>query len=146
MLRARQKRFGSPPLRSSILARVASSHDACHGRRRVSRQANRRVETVVSSKQSERKESEGESRRLNQMRRLLPSAPEIKAILARLAFPPPVLRVFVFSCSLWRRVHQARAAEAHYRARHAQMRNCSTSSRGRARRARTGLPVHERAS
>jgi hypothetical protein len=50
------------------------------------------------------------------MRRLVPSAPEIKAILVRLVFPPPILRAFVFSWSLWRRVHQARAAEAHYRA------------------------------
>jgi hypothetical protein len=51
------------------------------------------------------------------MRRLVPSAPEIKTILARLLFPPPILRAFVFSWSLWRRVHQARAAEAQYRAR-----------------------------
>jgi hypothetical protein len=51
------------------------------------------------------------------MRRLVPTAPEIKAILARLVFPPPILRVFEFSWSLWRRIHQARAAEAHYRAR-----------------------------
>jgi len=53
------------------------------------------------------------------MRRLIPSAPEIKTILARLVFPPPIVRAFVFSWSLWRRVHQAHAAEAHYRARHA---------------------------
>jgi len=53
---------------------------------------------------------------MNRMRRLVPSVPEIKAILARLVFPPPVVRVFVFSWSLWRRLHQAHAAEAHYRA------------------------------
>jgi hypothetical protein len=52
------------------------------------------------------------------MRRLIPSAPEIKTILARLVFPPPLARAFVFGWSLWRRVHQAHAAEAHYRARH----------------------------
>jgi hypothetical protein len=51
------------------------------------------------------------------MRRLIPSSPEIKTILARLLFPPLVLRAFVFAWSLWRRIHQARAAEAHYRAR-----------------------------
>jgi hypothetical protein len=56
---------------------------------------------------------------MNRMRRLVPSVPEIKAILARLVFPPPVVRVFVFSWSLWRRLHQAHAAEAHYRARSA---------------------------
>jgi hypothetical protein len=51
------------------------------------------------------------------MRRLIPSAPEIKTILARIVFPPPIARAFVFSWSLWRRIHQAHAAEAHYRAR-----------------------------
>jgi hypothetical protein len=51
------------------------------------------------------------------MRRLIPSAPEIKTILARLVFPPLIVRTFVFGWSLWRRVHQAHAAEAHYRAR-----------------------------
>jgi hypothetical protein len=51
------------------------------------------------------------------MRRLVPSAPEIKAILAWLVFPPSIRRAFVFSWSLWRRIHQARAAKAHYRAR-----------------------------
>jgi hypothetical protein len=51
------------------------------------------------------------------MRRLVPSAPEVKAILARIVFPPPLQRAFVFSWSLWRRVHQACAAEANYRAR-----------------------------
>jgi hypothetical protein len=53
------------------------------------------------------------------MRRLIPSAPEIKTILARPVFPPPIVRAFVFSWSLWRRLHQANAAEAHYRVRHA---------------------------
>jgi hypothetical protein len=52
------------------------------------------------------------------MRRLIPSAPEIKTILARLVFPPAIVRAFVFSWSLWRRIHQAHAAEAHYRARY----------------------------
>jgi hypothetical protein len=52
------------------------------------------------------------------MRRLLPSTPEIKTILTRLVFPPPIVRAFVFSWSLRRRIHQAHAAEAHYRARH----------------------------
>ena len=53
------------------------------------------------------------------LRRLIPSAPEIKTILAHLVFPPPIVRVFVFSWSLRRRIHQAYAAAAHYRARRA---------------------------
>jgi hypothetical protein len=52
------------------------------------------------------------------MRGLIPSAPEIKTIMARLVFPPPIVPAFVFSWSRWRRLHQADAAEAHYRARH----------------------------
>jgi hypothetical protein len=118
VLAARQRRSRPRPLRSAILARLASPHDARHGRRCVLGQAHRRLATILDAQQSERKESGGESSRLSRMRRLVPSAPEIKVLVARLVFPPQVRRAFVFAWSLWRRLHQARAAEAHYSVRH----------------------------
>jgi len=116
MFRTRQERSRIGPLRSSLIARMASTHYANYGCRCVSSQAHRRFASLII-KQSERKEANSGSGRLNRMRRRILSAPEIKTILARFIFPRPIARVFALSWSLWQPVHQARATAAHCRAR-----------------------------
>jgi len=49
------------------------------------------------------------------MKALLPSVPEIRYLLARMIFTPPMTPIFVITWSLWRRRHQIAAANAHYR-------------------------------
>jgi hypothetical protein len=44
--------------------------------------------------------------------------PEIRTLLARLQFIPPLAVAFVVSWSMWRRRHQAKAAIAHYKRHH----------------------------
>jgi hypothetical protein len=56
-------------------------------------------------------------RRLNLLGRRFPSVPEIRYLLARLLLTPITQPAFVLAWSFWRRRHQAKAAEAHYRAR-----------------------------
>jgi hypothetical protein len=46
---------------------------------------------------------------------LVPTVPEIRYLLGRLVTTPPVRRPFIMAWSVWRRRHQAKAAEAHYR-------------------------------
>jgi hypothetical protein len=46
------------------------------------------------------------------------SVPEIRTLLARLLFHPIAKLGFVIAWSRWRRHHQARAAQVHYRTRH----------------------------
>jgi hypothetical protein len=48
---------------------------------------------------------------------LVPSVPEIRYLLGRLVTAPPVRHPFIMGWSIWRRRHQAKAAEAHYRKR-----------------------------
>jgi len=48
---------------------------------------------------------------------LVPTMPEIRYLLARLLFRPPISTSFVMSWSLWRRQHQADAAIVHYKRR-----------------------------
>jgi hypothetical protein len=45
----------------------------------------------------------------------VPSVPEIRTLLARVLFQPIAKLAFVIDWSRWRRHHQARAADAHYR-------------------------------
>jgi len=52
---------------------------------------------------------------LSRITGLIPSVPEIRALLARLVLPPRLARPFVFAWSHWRRNHQAHAAKAHYK-------------------------------
>jgi hypothetical protein len=47
----------------------------------------------------------------------LPSVPEIRYLIARLLLQPPTWAAFVLAWSRWRRLHQAAAANAHYRTR-----------------------------
>jgi len=49
------------------------------------------------------------------MKALLPSVPEIRYLLARMFFTPPMAPIFVMAWSLWRRRHQILAANAHYK-------------------------------
>lgn len=49
-----------------------------------------------------------------QMRALVPTVPEIRYLLARLLLKSPGKTAFVIAWSIWRRQHQAKAAEAHY--------------------------------
>jgi hypothetical protein len=50
------------------------------------------------------------------------SAAEIRTLLARLVLHPIAKLTFVIAWSRWRRHHQARAAQAHYRSRkHSQL-------------------------
>jgi len=53
--------------------------------------------------------------RLDRIKSLIPSVPEIRTLLARLLLPPRLARPFIFAWSHWRRDHQARAATAHYK-------------------------------
>jgi hypothetical protein len=46
---------------------------------------------------------------------LLPTVPEIRYLLARLRLKPPIRARFIMAWSVWRRTHQAKAADAHYR-------------------------------
>jgi hypothetical protein len=46
---------------------------------------------------------------------LVPTVPEIRRLLGRLLLPPPSDVIFVFAWSIWRRMHQAGAALAHYK-------------------------------
>lgn len=48
---------------------------------------------------------------------LVPSVPEIRYLLARLLLKPPITKTYIIGWSLWRRRHQATAAEAHYKRR-----------------------------
>jgi hypothetical protein len=48
---------------------------------------------------------------------MVPSVPEIGALIARMLLPRRFATPFVLAWSYWRRHHQARAAEAHYRTR-----------------------------
>jgi hypothetical protein len=48
---------------------------------------------------------------------LVPSVPEIRYLLGRLVTAPPIRLTFIMAWSIWRRHHQAKAAEAHYRKR-----------------------------
>ncbi len=43
--------------------------------------------------------------------------PEIRTLIARLLLSRPIHRLFVLAWSIWRRMHQATAAEAHYKSR-----------------------------
>jgi hypothetical protein len=45
----------------------------------------------------------------------VPSAAEIRYLLARLLLPSRAAAPFILAWSLWRRQHQAQAATAHYR-------------------------------
>jgi hypothetical protein len=65
--------------------------------------------------QTEQNESGTFNRRLTAMKALLPSVPEIRYLLARMIFTPPMTPIFVITWSLWRRRHQIAAANAHYR-------------------------------
>jgi len=51
------------------------------------------------------------------MAALVPSVPEIRYLLARLALSTPARRPFVLAWSLWRRRHQAAATLCHYKRR-----------------------------
>jgi hypothetical protein len=71
--------------------------------------------------QTEQNESGTFNRRLIAMTALLPSVPEIRYLLARMIFRPPVTPIFVMAWSYWRRRHQITAANAHYRRRQMQL-------------------------
>jgi hypothetical protein len=49
------------------------------------------------------------------MRALVPSAPEIRYLLARLILRSPQGQHFVMTWSIWRRKHQLQATNAHYK-------------------------------
>ena len=55
--------------------------------------------------------------RLQRLKCLVPSVPEIRTLIARMPLPRRFARPFILAWSLWRRSHQAHAAEAHYRKR-----------------------------
>jgi hypothetical protein len=67
--------------------------------------------------QSERNESGHTNRRLTLLCALVPSVPEIRALLAQLLLRPLLNTAFVMAWSLFRRQHQAQAALAHYKKR-----------------------------
>src|SRR5262249_50776526 len=48
---------------------------------------------------------------------LVPTIPEIRYLLARLLLKSPGAPPFIIAWSIWRRRHQAKAAEAHYKSR-----------------------------
>jgi hypothetical protein len=52
---------------------------------------------------------------LSGLQALLPSVPEIRYLFARLLIRPPISTAFVIAWSLWRRRHQAAAAQSHYK-------------------------------
>src|SRR5208282_2956089 len=114
VFRARQERSRPRSLRSALLARLASPHDPRHGRRGFSRQTRRRPQ-AIGLRQSERKESGEGFSRLSRIKSLIPSAPEIRTLLARLFLSPRFARPFALAWSYWRRQHQAVAANAHYK-------------------------------
>jgi hypothetical protein len=60
-------------------------------------------------------QNESGARRLNGARLGLPSVPEIRTLLARLLLRSPLRRPAVLAWSAWRRRHQHRAANAHWR-------------------------------
>src|SRR5690242_19278937 len=97
------------------MARLASSHDAVHGRTRVPRRARRSAATFCLQ-QTERKESV-RHRRVMIAAVTLPSVPEIRYLIARLLLAPIVRTSFILAWSRWRRRHQAIAANAHRRRR-----------------------------
>jgi hypothetical protein len=49
------------------------------------------------------------------MAALAPSVPEIRYLLARILLRPPIGKAFIIAWSLWRRMHQLNAAQAHYK-------------------------------
>jgi hypothetical protein len=55
------------------------------------------------------------------MQALVPTVPEIRYLLARLLLKSPGAPPFIIAWSIWRRRHQARAAEAHYKNRKPQL-------------------------
>jgi len=88
------------PLRGAVLARLASPHDALHGRRclpheTVGRSAPRRM------KQTQRNESGSDQRpvprRLNPAAANPPSVPEIRYLLARLLLRSPAGKAFILN-------------------------------------------------
>src|SRR5947207_1408299 len=93
---------------------MASAHDPRHGRRRLPRQTGRRSQTLGCN-QTERNESNAQNSRLKRLKDLVASVPEIRTLLARLLLVANSNRTFIFAWSIWRRSHQAQAAEAHYR-------------------------------
>lgn len=46
---------------------------------------------------------------------LVPTAAEIRYLLGKLLFRPPISTAFIMAWSLWRRRHQLNAAIAHYK-------------------------------
>lgn len=66
--------------------------------------------------QTEQNESGG-AHRLTLLHALIPSASEIRYLLARLILKPPTGTAFILAWSLWRRQHQCSAAIAHYKRR-----------------------------
>jgi hypothetical protein len=71
--------------------------------------------------QTERNESIRRNRRLNQMQALVPTVPEIRYLLAWILLKSPAAPPFIIAWSIWRRRHQAKAAEAHYKNRKMQL-------------------------
>ena len=67
--------------------------------------------------QTERNESRNRNRRLTLLTALVPAVPEIRTLLARLAFTPSQRPSDIIQWSLWRRKHQANAAISHYKRR-----------------------------
>jgi hypothetical protein len=51
------------------------------------------------------------------MQALAPTVPEIRYLLARLLLKSPAALPFIIAWSIWRRRHQAKAANAHYKKR-----------------------------
>jgi len=61
------------------------------------------------------------ARRLIPQRLLLPSVPEMRAMIAKLLLRPPLRPRFLLAWSDWRRRHQISAAKAHYQTQQTQL-------------------------
>lgn len=93
------------------MAWLAPAHDALHGGRRLPRRA---AGDAAPRRVQRTEQKESGARRLNGARCGLPSVPEIRTLLAWL-LRSPMRRAAVLAWSTWRRRHQQRAAEAHWR-------------------------------
>src|SRR6202008_5017277 len=96
---------------------LAPPYDACHGCPSLPLQTRRRFAARRRFRETEQNESGKANRRLKAMALLLPSIPEIRRLLARSILRPPIATAFIMAWSLWRRMHQFKAACAHYRKR-----------------------------
>ena len=121
MLEARRQPYVLA-VRSNHHLRFLEPRDARHGGRRLPGpprgrsppdhlgHPSARVDVI---RQSERNESK-RSGRVTWVVALLPSTTEIRALLARLVFRPPIRISYALRWSLWRRRHQAQATRCRY--------------------------------